>query len=163
MGARRTRASLRMLSPGSDCGLGQRCTQRPAEGQGGRVFPSRPYGKVPGAERSPGEEVGTTKGGRSGPSPGPAPPATTARPHRFNGHSPCGRQDFPGGSAGQESAPQCEGPGFDPWAGKIPWRRAWTHSSVLAWRIPQTEEPGGLRSVGAAECPTQLSDSAQHT
>ena len=25
---------------------------------------------------------------------------------------------------------------FDPWVGKIPWRRAWaTHSSILAWRI----------------------------
>ena len=24
-----------------------------------------------------------------------------------------------------------------------------THSSILAWRIPWTEEPGGLRSVGS--------------
>ena len=24
-----------------------------------------------------------------------------------------------------------------------------THSSVLAWRIPWTEEPGGLQSTGA--------------
>ena len=24
-----------------------------------------------------------------------------------------------------------------------------THSSVLAWRIPWTEEPGGLRSMGS--------------
>ena len=24
-----------------------------------------------------------------------------------------------------------------------------THSSVLAWRIPWTEEPGGLQSIGA--------------
>ena len=24
-----------------------------------------------------------------------------------------------------------------------------THSSILAWKIPQTEEPGGLRSVGS--------------
>ena len=23
-----------------------------------------------------------------------------------------------------------------------------THSSVLAWRIPWTEEPGGLQSIG---------------
>ena len=23
-----------------------------------------------------------------------------------------------------------------------------THSSILAWRIPRTEEPGGLRSIG---------------
>ena len=24
-----------------------------------------------------------------------------------------------------------------------------THSSILAWRIPQTEEPGGLQSIGS--------------
>ena len=24
-----------------------------------------------------------------------------------------------------------------------------THSSILAWRIPQTEEPGGLPSTGS--------------
>ena len=24
-----------------------------------------------------------------------------------------------------------------------------THSSILAWRIPWTEEPGGLESVGS--------------
>ena len=24
-----------------------------------------------------------------------------------------------------------------------------THSSLLAWRIPQTEEPGGLQSMGS--------------
>jgi len=26
-----------------------------------------------------------------------------------------------------------------------------THSSVLAWRIPWTEEPGGLQSMGSQE------------
>ena len=26
-----------------------------------------------------------------------------------------------------------------------------THSSILAWRIPQTEEPGGLQSMGLQE------------
>ena len=24
-----------------------------------------------------------------------------------------------------------------------------THSSILAWRIPRTEEPGGLQSIGS--------------
>ena len=24
-----------------------------------------------------------------------------------------------------------------------------THSSIFAWRIPQIEEPGGLRSIGS--------------
>ena len=41
-------------------------------------------------------------------------------------------------------------PGFDPWTGKIPWRRAWlNHSSILAWGTPRTEEPGGLQSMGS--------------
>ena len=26
-----------------------------------------------------------------------------------------------------------------------------THSSILAWRIPWTEEPGGLQSMGVTE------------
>ena len=29
-----------------------------------------------------------------------------------------------------------------------------THSSVLAWRIPGTEEPGGLQSMGCTESDT---------
>ena len=29
-----------------------------------------------------------------------------------------------------------------------------THSSILAWRIPWTEEPGGLRSMGSPELDT---------
>ena len=31
-----------------------------------------------------------------------------------------------------------------------------THSSILAWRIPWTEEPGGLQSMGS-QSQTQLS------
>ena len=39
---------------------------------------------------------------------------------------------------------QCRRCGFHPLVGKIPWRRAWQpHSSILAWRIPWTEEPVG--------------------
>jgi len=31
----------------------------------------------------------------------------------------------------------------------IPWRGGMaTHSSILAWRIPWTEEPGRLQSTG---------------
>ena len=38
---------------------------------------------------------------------------------------------------------------FDPWARKIPLEEGMaTHSSVLAWRSPWTEEPGGLQSMG---------------
>ena len=34
-----------------------------------------------------------------------------------------------------------------------------THSSILAWRIPWSEEPGGLQSTGS-QSRTQLSDLA---
>ena len=33
-----------------------------------------------------------------------------------------------------------------------------THSSILAWRIPWTEEPGRLQSLGVTNSQTQLSD-----
>ena len=29
-----------------------------------------------------------------------------------------------------------------------------THSTILAWRIPWTEEPGGLQSIGSQESDT---------
>ena len=32
-----------------------------------------------------------------------------------------------------------------------------THSNVLAWEIPWTEEPGGLQSMGSQKNRTQLS------
>ena len=31
-----------------------------------------------------------------------------------------------------------------------------THSSVLAWKIPWTEEPGGLQSRGVGKSQTEL-------
>ena len=33
-----------------------------------------------------------------------------------------------------------------------------THSSILAWEISQTEEPGGLQSVGWPKIQTRLSN-----
>ena len=56
---------------------------------------------------------------------------------------------FLGGLEGKESTCQYRRPRFNPWVGKIPWRGEWQiHSSILAWRIPWTEEPGGLQSTG---------------
>ena len=50
--------------------------------------------------------------------------------------------------SGQKSTCQCRRYRrhmFDPWVEKIPWREEMaTHSSILAWRIPWTEEPGEL-------------------
>ena len=40
-------------------------------------------------------------------------------------------QEFPGGSDGKSVCLQCERPGFDPWVGKIPWRRKWQATPVL--------------------------------
>ena len=64
--------------------------------------------------------------------------------------------NIPGGCAevickyGKESACQGRRHRFHPWLGKIPSLEAEmaTHSSLLAWRIPWIEEPGGLQSVG---------------
>ena len=71
----------------------------------------------------------------------------------------------PGGSDGKESACQCrrcKGGGFDPWVGKIPLKEEMaTHSNMLAWRIPWTEEPmepgGGYSPWGHIH-----SDTTQH-
>ena len=38
----------------------------------------------------------------------------------------------------------------DPWVGKIPLEEGMAIlSSILAWRIPWTKEPGGLQSMGS--------------
>ena len=55
---------------------------------------------------------------------------------------------FPGGSV-VKNLLACRRFWFDHWVRKIPWRRKMvTHSSILAWRIPWMEEPGGLQSLG---------------
>ena len=36
-----------------------------------------------------------------------------------------------------------------------------THSSVLAWRIPWTEEPGGLQSMGSQRARHKLATKQQ--
>ena len=38
---------------------------------------------------------------------------------------------FPGGSDGKEPAYQCRRCGFNPWVGKIPWRRKWQPTPVF--------------------------------
>ena len=62
---------------------------------------------------------------------------------------------FPGGASGKGLASQfrrlnrCR---LDPWVSKMPWRTNWQpnwYSSILAWEIPWTEEPGKLESMGS--------------
>ena len=49
--------------------------------------------------------------------------------------------------------------GFDPWVKKFPLEKEMaTHSSILAWEIPRTEEPGGLQPMGSQKGQTQLPD-----
>ena len=45
-----------------------------------------------------------------------------------------------------------------------PLEKEWgTHSSVLAWRIPWTKEPGGLQSMGHRESDRTEQVSTAHT
>ena len=37
--------------------------------------------------------------------------------------------------------------GCTPWIRKIPWSKKWQLTRILAWKIPWTEEPGGLQSM----------------
>ena len=55
---------------------------------------------------------------------------------------------FPNGSDGKESACSAGDPGLIPGSEKIPLEKGMApHSSILAWRIPWTEEPGALQSM----------------
>ena len=64
-------------------------------------------------------------------------------------HSKKGGSDMlPRWCSGKESACQCRRRGFDSWVRKIPWKGMTTHSGILAWEIPWTEESGGLQAMG---------------
>ena len=56
-------------------------------------------------------------------------------------------------------------PGFNPWIRKISWRKEGmaTHSIILVWEIPQTEETGGLQSMGSKEMDTTERLTQTHT
>jgi len=45
---------------------------------------------------------------------------------------------------------RCRRPRFNPWVGKIPWRKKWPPTPVfLPGEPPRPEEPGGLQSMGS--------------
>ena len=57
-------------------------------------------------------------------------------------------RDFPGGSVVKNppaTAGDTRAAGLIPVSGRSPEEGMATHSSILAWRIPWTEEPGGLK------------------
>ena len=57
------------------------------------------------------------------------------------------RRSFPGGSEGKESACNAGDHGSISGSRIKPVKGMATHSSILAWRIPWIEEPGGLQST----------------
>ena len=67
---------------------------------------------------------------------------------------------FPVGTSGKELTCQYRRHKrhvFDPWVGKIPLEEGMvTHSSILAWRIPWTEEPGRLQFMGLRKSQARL-------
>ena len=56
---------------------------------------------------------------------------------------------FPGRSGSKESACIAGDSSLIPGSGRFPGKRMTTHSSILAWRIPWTEESGWLQSMGS--------------
>ena len=70
---------------------------------------------------------------------------------------------FPGGASGKESL--CWR--YETWVRSLGWKEPpekemATHSSILAWRIPWTEEPGRLWSIDLQRVGYDWSDLAKH-
>ena len=64
-----------------------------------------------------------------------------------NSHSLILPLGFPGGSDGKVCACNAGDPGSIPRSGRSPGEGNDYHFSILVWRIPWTEEPGGLQSM----------------
>ena len=58
-------------------------------------------------------------------------------------------ENIPGGSDGKASAYNVGDLGSIPGSGRSPGEGNGNHSSTLAWKIPWTEEPGRLQSMGS--------------
>ena len=61
---------------------------------------------------------------------------------------------FPCSLVGKDCACSARDPGSIPGSGRSREKEMATHSSILAWRIPWTEEPGGLQSMELQESDT---------
>ena len=61
---------------------------------------------------------------------------------------------IPSGSDGKESSCSVEDLSSIPGLGRSPEKGMATHSIILAWRVPWTEEPDGLQSMGCKESDT---------
>ena len=71
---------------------------------------------------------------------------------------------FPGGSVVKKSALPMRGIRVQSlgWDGPLEKEMA-THSSIFAWRIPWTEEPGSLQSMGSQSVGHELATEHVHT
>ena len=80
------------------------------------------------------------------------PPAPVHPPLLGYGVAPLGRhhlpRGFPHSSVGKEFACNAGDRDSIPGSGKSPGEGNGIHCSILAWKIPWTEEPGGLQSMG---------------
>jgi len=56
--------------------------------------------------------------------------------------------DFPGGSVVNNLPANAGDAGSNPGSGRSLQKERATHSSILVWKIPWTEEPGRLQSTG---------------
>ena len=63
--------------------------------------------------------------------------------------SPRGEEGFPNSSDGKASTCSAGDLGSIPGSGNPLEKEMATHSSILAWRIPWTEESGGLQSMAS--------------
>ena len=77
---------------------------------------------------------------------------------KFHFKSPALTRGFLGGSDGKESTCNVGDLGLIPGLGRSLGEEMATHSSILAWRIPWTEEPGGLQSMGSQRVRPRLID-----
>ena len=74
--------------------------------------------------------------------------------------------DLPGGSVGKEStcsARDTGDMGLIPELERSPGEGNGNPSSILAWRIPWTEEPGGLHCIGSQKVKHDLATEHTHT
>ena len=72
---------------------------------------------------------------------------------------------LPGGASGKEPVYQFKRYKrykFDPWVGKIPWRRAQQSTPYSCWRIPWTDDSGRLQSIESQRVKHDWSDLDPH-
>ena len=73
---------------------------------------------------------------------------------------------FPGGSSGKGPSYQCRRQRrhrFNPWVGKIPWRRAWQPLLFLVWRIPMNRGAWLATVHGVTKGRAQLKRLSMHS